>query len=157
MNIFRKCLKREFGKQQYNKYIAICREELKHADILQEQYNIEEKGIFRLMYTQMQSMNREDLQNRWEHIMATLLRAFRIGKQFGIAVGTYLVSCLLLIGLELNPAVTRVSLLLISVCFLYKVYEYVENKVCFADAYLFMIYKSVLEKLTRLQDGQGEM
>ena len=34
-----------------------------------------------------------------------------------------------------------------GICFLYKLVEFVSNKYCVLDAYLFMIYKSVLEKL----------
>ena len=153
MNIFRKCLRRDLGKKQYRKYIEICREELKATNLMEEQFNIEEKGIFHILYEQMQTINKEDLQIRWEHIMITLMKAFRIGKEFGKVMIFYFICCLLLIGLNLNHMVTCFSLVLMSLCFLYKVYEYVENKVCFMDVYLFMVYNSVVEKLSHMQNS----
>ena len=79
--------------------------------------------------------------------MLTLVKAFQIGRRFWFVFGFYLIASLLLVALELDPMVTYVSLVLMGVCFLYKTYEYVCNKFCFVDAYLVMVYKTVLERV----------
>ncbi len=155
MNIFCKCLRREFGRQQYRKYLEMCREELQGADILQEQYRIEEKHVFQIMYRQLEGIQPQDLHPKMERLVETLLKAFQIGRQFALAALIYALACILIIALQLDPTVTCVSLALLGICFLYKVYEYISNKVCFMDVYLFMVYKSVLEKIAAMQ-GQLE-
>lgn len=156
MNIFRKCLRREFGKKQYNTYMNICREELKDKDILKEQDHIEEKGVFKNMYQQLENNDQDTIRKKSESIMETLLRAFQIGRQFGVAFLVFVGSCILLITLELHYLVTCISLILLGGCFLYKLCEYISNKVCFMDVYLFMVYKSVLEKLDKNNGQIGE-
>ena len=79
--------------------------------------------------------------------MQTLLKAFQIGRQFWFVFTFYLLASIFLIGLELNPLVTTVALIAMGVCFLYKTCEFVCNKFCFIDAYLIMVYKSVLERI----------
>lgn len=62
---------------------------------------------------------------------------------------TYLAANLVLLVLNLDYYVTCVSIILIGVCFLYKLVEFVNNKHCVLDAYLFAIYKLVLQKIAK--------
>ena len=57
---------------------------------------------------------------------------------------------------NLDYAVTCASVALMGVCFLYKLVEFLSNKYCFIDAYLIMVYKTVLEKLSgKTANSQG--
>ena len=76
-----------------------------------------------------------------------MLLARQINRQYVFAFLFYLFCTLFLIGLELKAGVTVVSLILMSVCFLYKTFEFVVNKFCFIDASIAIVYKSVLDKL----------
>ena len=91
-------------------------------------------------------MDKTEILRRKEELMLTLMKAFQIGQQFWFVFLFYLLANLFLILMNLNPLVTNVSLALMGACFLYKVYEFICNKFCFVDAYLVMVYKTVLEK-----------
>ncbi len=145
VNVFRKCLKKEFGNKKYGLYVFLCQEELKGQE-LQQQPQIDSKAVYQDMYQYVKEMDKKEIIRRKEELMLTLVKAFQIGQQFWFVFLFYLLANLFLILMNLNPLVTNVSLALMGVCFLYKVYEFVCNKFCFVDAYLVMVYKTVLEK-----------
>ncbi len=145
MNVFRKCLKKEFGSKKYGLYVFLCQEELKGQE-LQQEPQIDSKAVYQDMYQYVMNMDKAEIVKRKEELMLTLVKAFQISQQFWFVFLFYLMANLFLILMNLNPLVTNVSLALMGVCFLYKVYEFVCNKFCFVDAYLVMIYKTVLEK-----------
>lgn len=145
MNVFRKCLRKEFGKKRYGLYVFLCQEELKHQE-QQQEIRLDSKAVYQDMYEHVMKMEKEEIAEKKENLMMTLVTAFQIGRQFWFVFLFYLIACLVLIALRLNPLVTNISLALMGICFLYKTYEYVCNKFCFVDAYLVMVYKTVLER-----------
>ncbi len=151
MNVFRKCLRKEFGKNRYGLYVLMCREELKKAqpitDSQEQAVQIEKRAVYQDMYNRLSRAGREELDSKTESLTEALIRAFEIGRQYWFVLAFYAMASLLMIGLQLQTAVTVVSLILMGICFLYKTYECFSNKFCFIDAYLLMVYKSVLEKL----------
>ena len=42
---------------------------------------------------------------------------------------------------------TVMSLILISICFIYKIYEFITNKFCYIDAQIVLVYKAVLDRI----------
>ena len=59
----------------------------------------------------------------------------------------YALANIVLLMLDLDYYVTCASIAILGAAFLYKRLEFLENKFCFIDAYLIMIYKAVLEKI----------
>lgn len=147
MNVFRKCLRKEFGKSRYGFYVLLCQEELRKQE-KEEEVHLDSKEVYQDMYEHVIQMEREEVLRRKENLMFTMIKAFQIGRQFWFVFFFYLMACLVLIALGLNPVVTNISLILMGICFLYKTYEFVCNKFCFVDAYLVMVYKSVLERVS---------
>lgn len=145
MNVFRKCLRREFGENQYGMYVLMCQEELDQQRE-QDEINLDGKAVYQDMYKHVMEMEQDEIRERKEALMMTLVKAFQIGRQFWFVFLFYLMASLFLIMLGLQPIVTNAGLILMGMCFLYKIYEYVSNKYCFVDAYLVMVYKTVLEK-----------
>ena len=146
MNVFRKCLKKEFGKSRYGLYVLLCKEELEKQESEQD-LHLDSRAVYQDMYEHIVKLKKEEIAQKKENLMLTLVKAFQIGRKFWFVFGFYLIASLLLVALELDPMVTYVSLVLMGVCFLYKTYEYVCNKFCFVDAYLVMVYKTVLERV----------
>ncbi len=145
MNVFKKCLKKQFGKEGYNLYIEMCEEEIFHNGPTSDR--IEEKEVFKSMYQELSVKSEEYIREKTEYLTSTLYKAFQIGKSFTSVFLFYMVANVVILSLELNYFVTCISITLMGVCFIYKLIEYLVNRYCFEDAYLIMIYKSVLEKL----------
>lgn len=147
MNVFQKCLRRQMGSKKYFGYAEVCRKNFEKSNI--SQLAMDSKPIFDDMYEQLKEENRAGIAERMKDLVETLTVAFRITKYFAFVLITYLAANLVLLALDLNYYVTCVSIALMGICFLYKLVEFVSNKYCVLDAYLFMIYKSVLEKLAK--------
>lgn len=145
-NVFQKCLCKAFGETEYLACVKLCREELLAKDA--KDVAVEKRKVYHKMYDILKQKNPETIAKMSEHMTQTLGQAFRIGRQFFSVVVFYIVANCILIGLDLNYTVTCVSLALTGICFLYKLIEFLTNKYCFVDAYLMMVYKAVLEKMT---------
>ena len=145
MNIFRKCLKKQFGKSKYVMYVKMCEEEVEKSTI--SKTKLEYKKIFVDMYEQLKQENEEYIKEKIEILTETLKHSLRVGRGFSGIFVFYILADIFLIALQLDHIITCAALLLMGICFIYKLLEFLANKYCFVDAYLIMIYKSVLEKL----------
>lgn len=147
MNVFRKCMERQMGIGKYHKYIETCRSSFSKEGVVQFAHN--SKPIYDDMYELLKRENEVDITERLSDMLSTLKAAFRITRYFALVFIAYIAGNIALISMELDYRVTCVSILLMGICFLYKLVEFVCNKYCVLDAYLFMIYKSVLEKIAK--------
>lgn len=147
MNVFQKCLRRQMGSSRYFGYIEACRRDFEKSNF--SRLAMDSKPIFDDMYNQLKEENKEGITERMKDLADTLSVAFRITRYFAFVLVAYLAANIVLLALDLNYYVTCVSIGLMGICFLYKLVEFVSNKYCVMDAYLFMIYKSVLEKLVQ--------
>lgn len=147
MNVFQKCLRRQMGNNRYFGYAKTCRKNFSDSNF--SQLALDSKPIFDDMYEQLKAENKAGITERMKDLVDTLTVAFRITKYFTLVLAAYLLGNVVLLALDLNYYVTCVSIVLMGICFLYKLIEFVSNKYCVMDAYLFMIYKSVLEKLAK--------
>lgn len=147
MNVFQKYLRKQMGNVKYLGYAEACRKNFTKDNISQlSQYS---KPIFDDMYEQLKEENEAGITERMRELLETLAVAFRITKYFVYVPFAYLLANIVLLALDLNYYVTCVSIVLMGICFICKLIEFVSNKYCILDAYLFMIYKSVLEKRAR--------
>lgn len=147
MNVFQRCLRRQMGNSRYAEYVQTCRNSFSTSNI--SHLAADSKPIFDDMYNRLKEENKAKIAERMTDLVETLTTAFRITRYFAVVLGAYLLANIVLLSLELNYYVTCVSIVLMGICFLYKLIEFVSNKYCVLDAYLFMIYKSVLEKLAK--------
>lgn len=147
MNVFQKCLRRQMGNKKYFGYAEVCRRNFEKSNL--SQLAMDSKPIFDDMYEQLKEENKAGIAERMKDLVETLTVAFRITKYFIFVFLTYLAANVLLLSMNLNYYVTCVSIVLMGICFLYKLVEFVSTKYCILDAYLFMIYKSVLEKVAK--------
>ena len=148
MNVFRKRLRAEFGKKVYRHFVSLCKEELdqKKNKVPEEQIKANEKVVYSEMCEQLQSLTKEEIEKKKERLAGTLMDAFRIARQFSFVFVFYVIASLILAVMGLDARVTNVSLVLMGIGFLYKVYEFICNRFCFVDAYLMMLYKTALEQ-----------
>lgn len=132
----------------------MCEEE-----VLRNTYSrtkLEDKKIFKDMYEQLEEKNSEYIKERKELLAETLYLALQIGRKFFSVFIFYLVANIIILALGLDYTVTCVSVALMGACFIYKLVEFLSNKYCFIDAYLIMVYKTVLEKLSgKTANSQG--
>jgi hypothetical protein len=135
------------GNNRYSGYAKTCRRNFSDSNF--SQLALSSKPIFDDMYEQLKAENKAGITERMTDLLDTLKAAFRITKYFTLVFAAYLLANVVLLSLDLNYYVTCVSIVLMGICFLYKLIEFVSNKYCVMDAYLFMIYKSVLEKLAK--------
>ena len=80
MNVFKRCLKKQFGKSKYTSYVQMCEEE-----VIRNAYSktkIQDKKIFKDMYEQLKEENSEYIKERKELLAETLYLALQIGRKF---------------------------------------------------------------------------
>lgn len=145
INVFKAFLSREFGKARYSRYFN----DVKNA-LEDKSYYARKKGsedLYRELFQELKDEEYEILLKRLEKLVDAMYMAVRIHRQYLLVIAVYIGSCLFLIGKQLAGSVTLISLLLLSVCFLYKTWEFVVNKFCYVDANIILVYKSVLDKI----------
>lgn len=79
--------------------------------------------------------------------MDAMLYALRVNRMYVPEFVVYVAVSLFLIALGMPVWITLVSLGLLSICFLIKSFEFIENKYCYIDAHIILVYKEVLEQL----------
>lgn len=145
MNVFKKCLRKEFGKKGYERYVRLFTEEIGEDKNIKS--NIEDKKIYKDMYEILSKDSDLVIKDKLENLSVTLYKALQIVRKFSGVLFVYALANIVLLMLDLDYYVTCASIAILGVAFLYKLLEFLENKFCFIDAYLIMIYKSVLEKI----------
>ena len=88
--------------------------------------------------------NKDSIVDRIENLLESKQL---INKNYVFAVIFYLVSVTFIIAQGLVPFVTIIAIGAMSICFLYKTYEFVVNKYCYIDAHIIIVYKEVLDQL----------
>ena len=145
MNVFKKCLRKECGKKGYEHYVDLFNEEVKnYANIKND---IESKKIYKDMYEVLSKDPKKVTTEKLENLSCTLYKALQIARKFTGVLSAYVAGNIVLLALNLDYYVTCISVAFLGAAFLYKLLEFLENKFCFIDAYLIMIYKTVLEKI----------
>jgi len=139
-NVFKKLISKELGEVNYNRYFSFVKK------------NMEEKvgnsqTIFNDMYEKLKYRHVKSISKMHSRLNDTMLLAFRISKNFFLAFIFYLSAAIFLIAKGIQPGLTIAALILMSVCFVYKSYEFVSNKFCYIDAQIVLVYKAVLDRI----------
>ena len=138
-NVLKKNLKKEFGYQKYEQYAASIRKGIRES----KAYSTD---IFNDIYNTIREKNEEDLNQMERRLNESLLDAFHISKNYMSAFIAYLIA-FVIIGSYAIEMVAIPGMLVISLLFLVKTFEFVVNKFCYVDAHMVLIYKSVLERV----------
>ena len=99
------------------------------------------------MYLRLKDKDLESLNKMMKSLSDAMFYVLRISKTFKITVGVYILGILLLLLLGVGFWIGFASIAVMTVAFVYKVYEFIVNKYCFIDAHIVIIYKSVLDRL----------
>lgn len=139
-NVFKKLIRKELGEAEYRRYSSYVKKNM-------ETKISNSKTIYDDMYEKLQSRDIKSIAKMHNRLNDTMLLAFRISKNFFLAFLFYLSASVFLIAKDLQPLLTMVALISISICFVYKAYEYITNKFCYIDAQIILVYKAVLDKI----------
>ncbi len=138
-NVLKKTLKKEFGYQKYEQYATSIRKGIRES----KAYSTD---IFNDIYNTIREKNEEDLNQMERRLNESLLDAFHISRNYMGAFIAYLIA-FVIIGSYAIEMVAIPGMLVISLLFLVKTFEFVVNKFCYVDAHMVLIYKSVLERV----------
>lgn len=139
-NVFKKLISKELGEINYHRYSSFVKKNI-------ENKRVDSQMIFNDMYDKLKNRDIRSISKMHNRLNDTMLLAFRISKNFLFALFFYLMSVVYLVMRSMSLEITIISLLLISICFIYKVYEFVTNKFCYIDAQIVLVYKAVLDRI----------
>jgi hypothetical protein len=144
-SVFKKLISKEFGENKYNKYFFVCQKSL-------EDKSFDSKEIYNDIYENLKKLDRNAIRKMQERLNDALFLAVRISKTYFFSFLFYLGAAFFLITKDINPIITIISIILMSVCFIAKTYEFLINKYCFIDAHIVLVYKTVLERMVILKE-----
>ncbi|MEG1992448.1 MAG: hypothetical protein RR056_03600 [Acetivibrio sp.] len=147
LSVFQKLLKKELGRQQYEK-CCLSFEEYKRSKDPKNRVKGSQQ-VYRDLYEYLKDQDMELLHEKMEHLIDGMCEAVNISKYYICAFMFYLLGALFLIMQRLNPGITIGSLILMSGLFIYKTCQFVANKYCYIDANIVLVYKSVLDYLLK--------
>lgn len=139
-NVFKKLIRKELGDANYHRYFNFTKSNLNNK-------KSDSRAIYNDMYDKLKYKDLKAITMMHDRLNETLLLALRISKNYMFSLMFYLFSSIYLIFRDLHPGITLISLTLMSVCFLYKTYEFVANKFCYVDAHIALVYKAVLDRI----------
>ncbi len=145
--VFKKLLRKEFGTIKYESYFQTVQENLRVQ-------KTDSAILYEALYEELKQRDKEVILGMNERLNEAMLLAFRISKTYGFAFAIYLATFFTLAFLAAGQIAVPV-LLVISVFFLIKTYEYIVNRFSHIDTYITLIYKSVLERvIVDLESGK---
>lgn len=139
-NVFKKLIRRELGEINYHRYSSFIRKNIDNR-------TSDSQTIFNDMYEKLRCRDIKSISKMHNRLNDTMLLALRISKNFLFAFMFYIMASVYLIIREMSPELTVISLTLVSLCFVYKVYEFITNKFCYIDAQIVLVYKAVLDRI----------
>ena len=145
MNVFQKCLRRQMGNQVYHSFYKKCAEKFSQSNL--SQLNTNDGHLHDALYECIKKDDFEGLEEKKRDISETLRTAVRITKYFGLVILAYLFGNIILLALDLDYYVTCVSILLMGICFIYKLIEYISNSKLLGAKTLFATHYHELTEL----------
>jgi hypothetical protein len=146
-SVFKKLISRELGENNYNKYFFVCQKSLQNKAF-------DSKEIYNDIYEKLKNKDGKSIKKMQERLNDAMILAIRISKTYFFSFIFFLGASLFLISKEMIPLITVVSLILMSICFLVKTYEFLVNKYCFIDAQIVLVYKTVLDRIITIKDHE---
>lgn len=154
-SVFKKLISKELGESKYDKYF-LCYQRL----ILNKTYDhrrLDNDEIYNDMYEYLKDRDIVLLTKMLDSLSEAMNLALRISKTYIITILVYLIASGFIILQGLDFGITLGSITLMSICFIYKTYEFIVNKYCFIDAHIVIVYKSVLDKLVLGYNKQNDI
>lgn len=145
-SLFRKLIQKELGIQSYEHYFRCYQKSLPDSEEEGGKISCNQE-VFRDIYEKLKDQDMASIEKRSTRLVDTMVYAMRINRMYLPEFILYLSVSLFLIAQALPVGITLVSLGLLSLCFLFKSYEFIENKYCYIDAHIILVYKEVLEEL----------
>ncbi len=145
LSVFHKLLKKELGELRYKQYCLIFEKYKINRSSKNRMESSQE--VYQDLYDFLKNQDFLTLRHRMETLIDSMCVAVNISRYYIFAFLFYLGGSLFLIFQGLNSRITILSLLLMSVLFIYKTCEFVVNKYCYIDANIILVYKSVLDQL----------
>ena len=139
-NVFKKLISRELGEVNYHRYFSFVKRNI-------ENRKADSQLIYNDMYEKLKYRDLKAITKMHNRLNDTMLLAFRISRNFFFAFMFYLAAMIFLIARSLRPDMTILALILMSITFIYKTYEFVANKFCYIDAQIVLVYKAVLDRI----------
>lgn len=139
-NVFRKLISKELGEVNYRRYSCYIKRGM-------ENKKGDSQVVFNDMYEKLIVRDIKSIAKMHERLNDTMILAFRISKNYFFAFLFYFASSVFLIAKEIQPELTIIALVLMSMCFVYKTYEFLANKFCYIDARIVLVYKTVLDHI----------
>ncbi len=139
-NVFKKLISRELGEVNYHRYFSFVKRNI-------ENRTTDSQLIYNDMYEKLKYRDLKSITKMHNRLNDTMLLAFRISRNFFFAFIFYLAAMIFLIARSLRPDMTILALVLMSVAFIYKTYEFLANKFCYIDAQIVLVYKAVLDRI----------
>lgn len=150
-NVFRKLIQKEFGVQNYYNYLFQY-QEIIYGEQAEEVSKPKKQEVYNHMYNIVLRKDKQTLAKMKERMENTMLMAAGISKYFRVVILVYLISLLILLAAPISNTLLLSGIIGVSVCFFVKLREYISNKYCFIDVYLFGIYNEILSKVMSYQD-----
>lgn len=139
-SVFKKLISRELGEMTYNRYFFCYQKGIANK-------TCGSKEIYNDMYERLKDKDIRIIKRMSERLNDAMIAALRISKSFLFAFLFYLGISFFLIGIGLQTVFTVIGIILMTICFIFKTYEFIVNKYCFIDAQIILVYKAVLDEL----------
>lgn len=130
-SVLGKLIQRRFGCERYTIYT--------------EKLNKKESmDIFCDIYRNLCQQSQEDLNNALKELLGYVQMSIRISRNFLYITMGYMVAMAMLLLMELSWVILLPSLAVVSICYVYKLIEFVRNRYCDRDVRIVLIYKIAL-------------
>lgn len=146
-SVFKKLISRELGENNYNKYFFVCQKSLQNKVF-------DSKEIYNDIYENLKNRDRRAIGKMQERLNDAMILAVRISRTYFCSFLFYLGAAFFLIAKEINPIITILSLVLMSISFIVKTYEFLVNKYCFIDAQIVLVYKTVIDRILTINERE---
>jgi len=146
-SVFKKLISRELGENNYNKYFFVCQKSLQNRVF-------DSKEIYNDIYEYLKLKDRKSIKKMQERLNDSMIIAIRISRTYFFSFLFYIGAAFFLMTKDINVLITAMSLLLMSICFIAKTYEFLVNKYCFIDAQIVLVYKTVLDSIITISERE---
>jgi len=147
LNVLKNMLRRELGKKQYSEYATYIKENIRET-------RRDSSEIFNDLCVRLREKELVELACLKETLEEALLASFQISKNYVGIVVVYAGAFILLAEYAVQMAAIP-AMILLSLIFLFKTYEFLVNKFCYIDARMVLILRAALERV--LQDRKQKI
>ena len=139
-SVYKKLISRELGESNYNRYFFCYQKGITNK-------TCNSKEIYNDIFERLKDKDILTIRKMRDRLNDAMIWALRISKTYFYSFLFYVGASLFLISIGIQPLFIWIGISLLTICFLFKSYEYIINKYCFIDAQIVLVYKAVLDEL----------